>query len=584
MGFAGLALDSGGRARARATARSLYEFVGCRIAVMGGLSIALALMQFMVEMGLAFSLQAFFYSIGLLAERPAFFGNWFPYDTLSVVFGLFLFVGTGRGLTTWLQTYLTGMIVIDFESRMRGQLIRWAFANRAARIGEVADLFNDKTTNASSFISSLMGSVSRLTIVGLLIVSLFQISPTITAIALATLILLAVPIRMLNRRILADSNQLHRNIGQAVERLLMGVKNSLLLHVYGTFALEEGRAQESLRRYRRGYSRYYLFSGLKGILPATYGVWLICLIAYIARTIDPIAPAVLVSYLYLFLRFVQSLGELANLGSYLTLTKPRIAVLWQWWVGPRLEAAAAVSALPVTALNAEREGDLLGWVLEDVSLRYGEGQSPVLQKFSLTIAPGCTLVVTGRSGSGKSSLLSLLLGMQKPTSGCIRIVTSSGTTFELDEVRATLLGSVGYVGPESFLIAGTIRENLSYGMARDYDEAEVKAALAAAGCDFVLDLPDGLDHRLTEQGEGLSAGQKQRLSLARAMLRRPRILVLDEASANLDAGTEAKLVQTLRSIKGQVTVCIVTHRDGFLPLADLHIHLDAKSTGTDEIR
>jgi ABC-type bacteriocin/lantibiotic exporter with double-glycine peptidase domain len=553
--------------------RGLYEFVGRRTVIMGGLSVALALGQFAIEMGLAFSLQAFFHAIGLLAERPAYFEGWFPYEDLPVVFGLFLFVGTARGLTTWLHTYLTGMIVIDFESRMRGRLIRWAFANRAARMGEVADLFNDKTANASSFISSLMGSVGRVTIAALLAVSLLQISPTVTATALAILVLLALPVRFLNRRILADSNQLHRDITQAIDRLLIGVKNSLLLHIYGTFALEEGRAQEALRRYRHGYSRYYLFSGLKGVLPATYGLWLICLIGFVAQTIDPIAPAMLVGYLYLFLRFVQSLGELANLGSYLTLTRPRASILWRWWTGPRIDSSA-VPASPISAAGeATLGGGLLGWELEDVSLRYGAGQPLVLQGLSLTIAPGSTLVVTGRSGSGKSSLLSLLLGMQKPTSGTVRISTSGGRVFDLHEVRAALLGSIGYVGPESFLIAGTIKENLAYGMARDYEEQEVTAALVAAGCDFVLDLPDGLDHRLTEQGEGLSAGQKQRLSLARALLRRPRVLVLDEASANLDAATEARLIDTLRSLKGRVTVCIVTHREAFLTLADQHLKL-----------
>jgi ATP-binding cassette subfamily B protein AbcA/BmrA len=129
------------------------------------------------------------------------------------------------------------------------------------------------------------------------------------------------------------------------------------------------------------------------------------------------------------------------------------------------------------------------------------------------------------------------------------------------------LDSVGYVGPESFLIEGTVKENLSYGLHQVASDIDIRNVLDHADCGFVHSLPLGLEHRLTEQGEGLSAGQKQRLALARALLRKPKVLVLDEATANLDTETELRLVATLEKIRDGMTIVAVTHREALLRIA-----------------
>ena len=137
----------------------VYDLLGWRVALIGCASIAMGLVMFGADLALAFSLQALFYSMNLLPDKPALFQDWIPYDNLVFVLTLFLVSGTGRGLVTWAQTYLTGIVIIDFESRIRSKLINWAFADRSVRVGAIADLFNDKTIGASNFISSLLNSV-----------------------------------------------------------------------------------------------------------------------------------------------------------------------------------------------------------------------------------------------------------------------------------------------------------------------------------------------------------------------------------------------------------------------------------------
>ena len=162
--------------------------------------------------------------------------------------------------------------------------------------------------------------------------------------------------------------------------------------------------------------------------------------------------------------------------------------------------------------------------------------------------------------------------MVSPQEGSVKL-TAGTKLLPLSEIRKSLLPHVGYVGSESFLIAGTILENLTYGLETVPSEKDIQLALEKSGCDFISRLNTGLAHPITEQGQGLSAGQKQRLSFARALLRNPKVLILDEATANLDYETEKNLIKTLTQMKGSTTIIAVTHREALLVLADQTIKL-----------
>ena len=123
------------------------------------------------------------------------------------------------------------------------------------------------------------------------------------------------------------------------------------------------------------------------------------------------------------------------------------------------------------------------------------------------------------------------------------------------------------------MIPGTLRDNLVYGLGHGVSDKEIQSALRRADCDFVFQLAQGLEHSLTEQGHGLSSGQKQRLSLARALLRRPTVLILDEPTANLDAQSESRLVEVFLELKKEMTILAATHREAVLAIADQRIQL-----------
>jgi ABC-type bacteriocin/lantibiotic exporter with double-glycine peptidase domain len=206
-----------------------------------------------------------------------------------------------------------------------------------------------------------------------------------------------------------------------------------------------------------------------------------------------------------------------------------------------------------------------GWIrFEDVAYRYGDEDAFALDGVDLEIRPGQTLGVIGPPGSGKSTLAKLLLGLDQPARGRVLID-------DLD-VRlwspAALRQQIGVVPQEVQLFAGSIAQNIGMGAADRSFERIVAAAKFVGAHDFIQRLPKGYETRLSERGGGLSAGQRQLISIARAVIRNPRILVLDEATSGLDAATEETLLTNLRRASRGRTIVIVTHRLGALAIAD----------------
>ncbi len=169
---------------------------------------------------------------------------------------------------------------------------------------------------------------------------------------------------------------------------------------------------------------------------------------------------------------------------------------------------------------------------------------------------GNTLALVGATGSGKSTLIKLLLRFYDPSNGEIRIDGQPIRDLSLNSLR----GSIGLVSQDVYLFEGTIRENLAYGNPAATDADIIDAAKTAEAWSFIEALPEGLDTPVGERGVRLSGGQRQRLSLARALLKDPPILVLDEATSAVDNETEAAIQRSLKRIGHNRTVIMIAHR------------------------
>jgi ATP-binding cassette subfamily B protein len=208
-------------------------------------------------------------------------------------------------------------------------------------------------------------------------------------------------------------------------------------------------------------------------------------------------------------------------------------------------------------------------VFEGAGFAYAKGR-PVLEDIDLDIASGQTVALIGHTGSGKSTLASLVPRFYDVAEGR---VTLDGA--DVRDVRlASLRRAIGIVAQDPFLFSATVRENIAFGAPVARDEDVVRAARLAQAHEFIEELPNGYDTVIGERGITLSGGQRQRIAIARALILDPRVLILDDATASVDATTEARIRLGLReAMKGRTTL-IVAHRLSTLALADELVVLD----------
>jgi ATP-binding cassette subfamily B protein len=219
-------------------------------------------------------------------------------------------------------------------------------------------------------------------------------------------------------------------------------------------------------------------------------------------------------------------------------------------------------ALPIEQVKGELR-------LENVDFSYASGAA-VLHDINMQIAPGETIAVVGQTGSGKSTLMKLLLRFYSPTGGCLKL-----DGIDLAEIKTPDLRRVfGLVSQDVFLFHGSVAENIAYGRP-GADQAEIEAAARAAEAhEFILGLPQGYDTIVGERGQKLSGGQRQRVSIARAVLKDPPVLILDEATSAVDNETEAAIQRSMQVITRGRTTLVVAHRLSTIVSADRIYVLD----------
>jgi len=237
----------------------------------------------------------------------------------------------------------------------------------------------------------------------------------------------------------------------------------------------------------------------------------------------------------------------------------------------RMQAIATIKPLIADRPGVAKQPDVLGAIeFRDLTFRHHEDSEPVLRDINLTIKAGQIVAFVGRTGSGKSTLVNLIPRVLEAPAGTVLVDDIPVSNYPLAQLRE----AIGYVPQETFLFSNSLAKNIAFGV-ENAERTEIERAANIAGLDGdVRDFPEGFDTLVGERGITLSGGQKQRTAIARAVLREPKILILDDALSSVDTYTEEKILSQLRGVMRKRTSIIVSHRISTVRHADVICVLD----------
>lgn len=436
------------------------------------------------------------------------------------------------------------------QSRLFGRLLRSRWTGREAL--HSADMLSRLTEDCRVAAENLCRTVPAMLVAAFQLaaafVFLWYFSPALALILFLLLPLFMLAAKVFFRRVRHYTRRVRDIESRLQERMQESLQHRILLLAFGC----AGRTMESIAAlhkslYARVRRRADITNGSRTVIIAGFEA------GYLAAFIWGVAGlrsgtvtfGLMTAYLQLAGQIQRPIAELARLVPGFVRSHTAFERL------KRLESVDTEPDEPAAEAEPVHEGIRL----REVTFAYPGASRPVLDRFSHTFAPGSRTAVMGETGTGKSTLLRLILAFLQPQEGTIELFGTAGAV----PVSGATRREIVYVPQGNSLLSGTIRQNLRMGKPDATDE-EMRAALHTAAADFVMTLPKGLDTPCGEHGDGLSEGQAQRIAIARGLLRRGNILLLDEISASLDEATEMLLMERLMECSRRRTLILVTHR------------------------
>ncbi|MFF4248308.1 ABC transporter ATP-binding protein [Streptomyces sp. NPDC001822] len=493
-------------------------------------------------------------------------GEGIDFGAVGHVLLLALAVYVAAGLLMLVSTRVSirviNRVVYQLREDLQTKLARLplSYFDRQQR-GEVLSRATNDIDNISQTMQQTMGQLinSLLTIVGVLVM-MFWISPLLALVALVTIPLSVVVATRIGKR-----SQPHF----VAQWKVTGALNAHIEEMYTGHTLVKtfGRQEESARDFAEQNDALYE-AGFK----AQFNSGIMQPLMMFVSNLNYVLVAVVGG-----LRVASGSLSIGDVQAFIQYSRQFSMPLTQVASMANLVQSGIASAERVFGLldaeeqapdpdTAERPAELRGSVsLEHVSFRY-DPEKPLIEDLSLSVEPGHTVAIVGPTGAGKTTLVNLLMRFYEVTGGRITLDGVDAARMTRDELRS----AIGMVLQDTWLFGGTIAENIAYGASREVTREEIEEAARAAHADrFVRTLPDGYDTVIDDEGSGVSAGEKQLITIARAFLSDPVILVLDEATSSVDTRTEVLIQKAMARLAHGRTSFVIAHRLSTIRDADV---------------
>ena len=488
------------------------------------------------------------------------------WQILLVLIGLYLVSAMFSYIQQYLMAGVAQHIVYDMRKQVNAKLSRLPLKYFDSRThGEILSRVTNDVDNISSTLQQSLTQLitSVITIIGV-IVMMLTISPLMTLICILTL-----PLSFVVTIMIAKRSQKHFKSQQTS----LGHLNGHVEEMYTGHKIVKafGREDKSLDEFNKINDKLYdsswrsqFISGM--IMPlmsfiGNIGYVLICVVGGVLVTKRTIEIGDIQAFIQYARQFTQPIAQAANIANMIQSTIASAERVFEV-----LDEEEEVQEAANAATIAQPQGDVR---FEHVQFGYKE-DAMLIEDMNIDVKQGQTIAIVGPTGAGKTTLINLLMRFYEINDGAITIDGVNIT----DLKRGSLRSMFGMVLQDTWLFNGTIRDNIAYGRAGATEQDVVRAAKAAHADHFIRTLPDGYDTVLNEEASNISQGQKQLLTIARAILADPAILILDEATSSVDTRTEVYIQKAMNELMNGRTSFVIAHRLSTIRDADLILVMD----------
>lgn len=475
--------------------------------------------------------------------------------SLVIVSSAILLIAFFKGMFSYFQVFITSRIGFQLVYTLQRELfahlqrLSLSFHNRA-RAGELlTKIASDTKSLKDLFTESILDFTTHILTIIAMFAIMFTMNWKLSLIVLATFPAMSYSIFYLFRKIRASAKRQRKKEGKIASQISEIMTSVLLVQAFSRESYEDERfetksaqtLEESIRiaRMEAATTRSVEVISACGICAAV----LFGSLQVLKGLMTPGDVLVFASYLTNMYKPLKMVAKLSTKFSKAMVSAERISEI--------LEVEAEIQDDPHAIKAVKLNGDI---IFKNVYFDYGNGRD-ILKDVSFAISSGQRVALVGASGVGKSTIISLILRLYAPKKGVILI---DGVDIK-DYQRESLRREIGIVLQDSLLLGATINENISYGKPDATQEEIEEAARQAHAHDFIMDLPDGYETVLGERGSTLSGGQRQRISLARAIIKRPSILILDEPTSSVDAESEILIRNAIDHLQKGKTMLIIAH-------------------------
>ncbi|WP_394279366.1 ABC transporter ATP-binding protein [Microbacterium sp.] len=503
------------------------------------------------------------------------------FDALKVVITWVLVIYVASAVLTWLQGYVINVIMMRTMWRLREDVeakinrLPLSHFDKVQRGELISRVTNDIDNITQTMQQSLSGALTAvLTVVGVLIM-MFSISWQLAIVALVALPLMGVIFGIIGPKSQKAFSVQWRKVGRLNARVEESFSGHSLVRVYGREADARAKFQEENEELYEAAFKAQFLTGM--IMP---GMTFIGSLTYVGIAVlgglmvssGQLRLGDVQAFIQYSQQFTQPLSELGGMAAVVqsgTASAERVFEL--------LDADEQDPDAEGATLSPDGRGVI---EFENVQFSYAP-EHPLIRDLSFRVEPGQTVAIVGPTGAGKTTLVNLLMRFYELDGGRILLDGQDIAQLTRDQVRSR----TGMVLQDPWLFAGTIRENIRYGRQSATDQEIVDAAVATRVDRFVRSLPDGYDTMLDEDASNVSAGEKQLITIARAFVAQPAVLILDEATSSVDTRTELLLQHAMAALREGRTSFVIAHRLSTIRDADLILvmeHGDIVEKGTHD--